>query len=58
VFGFTLLGLDMPFALPCLARFCRSSSREVSGLTPGVVGGGVILPSMLPLVKYNIFIII
>jgi hypothetical protein len=35
-----LLGLDMPSALPCLARFC----------TPDMVGGMVILPSMSHLV--------
>jgi hypothetical protein len=36
LYGFAFFGLDVPFALPSLARFC----------TPGVVGGVVILPSM------------
>jgi hypothetical protein len=36
-------GLDMPSALPCLARLC----------TPGVVGGVIILPSMSHLVQYQ-----
>jgi hypothetical protein len=40
VYGFALFGLDTPFALPCLARFC----------TPDMVGGVVILPSMSHLV--------
>jgi hypothetical protein len=40
VYGFALFGLDMPSALPCLARFC----------TPDMVGGVFILPSMSHLV--------
>jgi hypothetical protein len=40
VCGFALFGLDMPSALPCLARYC----------TPDMVGGVIILPSMSHLV--------